>query len=183
MPRPRLEAGEYAVEAVQPDQRESIRLWRNAQLSVLRQSVPITRTQQDEYFQRHVWPAMDAQHPSDVLLGFYRFGTLIGYGGLVHIAWEHQRAEVSFLLDSTRTADPAEFARHFSSFLRLMKALAFDDLGLHRLTTETFSTRPQVVSILESMGFRREGLLREHVIKNQSYLDSFLHGCLSAYER
>src|SRR5215469_14657050 len=99
MPRSRLERSGYAVEAVQPDHIEPIRCWRNAQIDVLRQAAPITPEQQIAYYAREIWPAMEQPRPSNVLVSYFFEGALIGYGGLVHIAWHHLRAEVSFLLD------------------------------------------------------------------------------------
>jgi RimJ/RimL family protein N-acetyltransferase len=183
MPRPRLSDGTFEVRAVQPADIEAIRQWRNAQMDMLRQNAPIEPQQQIDYFARHIWPTMAHLQPFNILVSLCRDHQLIGYGGLVHIAWEHARAEISFLLSPDRIHDEAVYAEDFSAFLSLMKQLAFEDLKLHRLFTETYDIRPHHISILESNGFIREGVLRDHVRINGQAIDSIFHGCLNQHER
>ncbi|MEQ8268854.1 MAG: GNAT family N-acetyltransferase [Parvibaculum sp.] len=183
MPRAELQDGALAVRAVQPSHIESIRQWRNAQMDVLRQSRTITAEQQSAYYTAQVWPAMVLPHPPNILLIYEENGRPIGYGGLVHIAWEHRRAEVSFLLapDLARASD--EYARYFGTFLGLIKGLAFKDLRIHRLYTETYAMRRHHISILETNGFLLEGTMRHHVMVDGQPMDSLIHGCLASDER
>ncbi|WP_340120095.1 GNAT family N-acetyltransferase [Pelagibius sp. 7325] len=180
MPRAEVADGRYAVRAVEPQHIEAIRCWRNAQIDVLRQSAPIASPQQAAYYAREIWPDKDAAEPRNILLIYLEDGRPIGYGGLVHIAWEHRRAEVSFLLDPAVARGDAELADLFARFLTLMKTLAFEDLGLARLHTETYALRLVHIATLEACGFRREGRLRGHVWINGQPVDSLLHGCLAA---
>lgn len=182
LPHPRVEQGGFWVETVQPGHIQAIRAWRNAQLDILRQAAPITPEQQEAYFASQIWPALGAPRPANILLSFHEGEQLIGYGGLVHIAWEHLRAEVSFLLDP-QAATPAEaYARRFTAFLGLMKKLAFDQLSFERLFTETYALRTDHIAVLEAVGFRREGVLRRHVRINGRSVDSLMHGCLKIDE-
>lgn len=180
MQRPRLERGDLAVEAVRPSDIESIRRWRNAQLSVLRQSAPISPRAQAAYYRKNVWPDMQSQKPVNILLRYLEKDSLVGYGGLVHISWEHRRAEVSFLLRTNLANTPDECSRYFPGFLNLVKVLGFLDLGLNRLHTETYAIRERHTAALEQVGFRREGVLREHVWIDDRPTDSIIHGCLSS---
>lgn len=179
MPRARLTLGSLAIAAVQPAQIEAIRLWRNAQLRVLRQTAPISAQQQQDYFARHIWPEMAAPQPTTILVAFFSDDVFIGYGGLVHIAWEQRRAEVSFLLDTALAGTPDDHGRLFPHFLCLMQRLAFHDLGLERLCTETYDLRPGYLWALELAGFQREGTLRGHVIIDGTPTNAVLHGLLS----
>lgn len=178
LPSARLESGLYAITAVQPEHIESIRRWRNAQTDILRQTGTITAEQQQRYYATHVWPGMEHAHPDNILLSYFLENNLIGYGGLVHIAWQHLRAEVSFLLEPSRAGDPVHYGRDFSSFLGLMQQVAFADLGFRRLFTETYAGRNHHISLLEQIGFRPEGVLREHVLQGDKPVDSLVHGCL-----
>ena len=178
MPRPRLEQGGLAVEAVRPSDIESIRRWRNAQLRVLRQSARISPSEQAAYYRKNVWPDMRSRKPLNILLRYLDKRGLVGYGGLVHIAWEHRRAEVSFLLRTDLANTPDECSRYFPGFLDLVKALAFADLGLNRLHTETYAIRKRHIAALEQAGFRREGILRKHIWIDNKPIDSMVHGCL-----
>jgi len=183
MPRPELKEGPYSIIAVQESHIEPIRRWRNAQMHVLRQFAKISAAQQEAYFQTHIWPDKHSPEPKNLLLAILENKDLIGYGGLVHIAWPHLRAEVSFLLKTELTTPPSRYSLHFASFLRLIKTLAFEDLRLERLYTETFAIREHHIAVLESSGFRREGVSKSHVRIDGRPVDSYWHGCLSTYER
>ena len=183
MPRACLGDDTLSIRAIREEDIESVRLWRNAQMDVLRQSEPISSEAQVRYFTEKVWPEQALREPAQVLLAIERQGVLIGYGGLVHIAWVHRRAEVSFLLDPSRTTDLTRYRSDFLAFLQLVKTLAFDDLKLQRLYTETYAIRQHHLSVLEAADFRLEGTLRQHVIIDGRPVDSLFHGCLDSYAR
>ena len=169
--------GQLSVTAVQPEHIEAIRRCRNAQMDVLRQSAPISPEEQTAYYAASIWPDMPRPQPSNILFAYIENDKFIGYGGLVHIAWEHHRAEVSFLLEPALAKSNDDYARYFSVFLRLMQRVAFDNLKLHRLFTETYATRAHHISVLESTGFLREGALKHHVWIHNQPVDSLIHGC------
>lgn len=179
----RFTHGAYALVPIAPEHIEPIRCWRNAQMDVLRQTEPISPEEQDTYYTRHIWPTMTQAQPVNVLVGFLHEGSLIGYGGLVHIAWEHRRAEVSFLLEHARIHDEIGYARDFTAFLQLVREMAFNDLQLHRLFTETYAIRSHHIRVLEAAGFLLEGTMRDHVCLNGVYFNSLIHGALNLYEK
>lgn len=179
MPKPRLEDGELTLRAVEPSDVEAIRQWRNAQMDVLRQTTVITPEAQQRYFAEHVWPQKILPYPEQILLAIERNGELVGYGGLVNISWRDLRAEVSFLLAPSIECDRQMRSVIFSKFLRILKKLAFLDLSLSRLWTETYANRAEHILTLESSGFQFEGRLRNHVALNDIFVDSLIHGALS----
>jgi len=178
----RVDNGAYSIIPVQDEHIVSIRLWRNAQMAVLRQLSVINSLQQQSYFETKVWTEMDTLQPSNILMTYLLNEELIGYGGLVHISWEHLRAEVSFLAEPNRAKNAAIYAGDQINFLLLMKMLAFDKLGFHRLFTETYAIRQQHMVNLEAAGFIREGVMQAHVRINNRPVDSIIHGCLRTYE-
>lgn len=178
MPRPRLEDGVLALRAVAPDDIESIRQWRNAQMDVLRQSAIITSEAQERYFAECVWPDKSLLQPRQILLAIERHGELIGYGGLVHISWPYRRAEISFLTEPRLEHEQATLFEYFSRYLALIQELAFEDLRLYRLTTETYAHRKVHIKALEALGHRMEGRLRSHVIVDGKLSDALMHGIL-----
>lgn len=178
LPETPFMTGGFSLVTVQDEHIESIRLWRNAQTDVLRQMEPITPDQQVRYYQEHIWPSLDQPHPRQILLSFLEGGRHIGYGGLVHMAWEHRRAEVSFLLDPVLAANVPVHCHYFALYLGLAKRIAFSALGLHRLHTETFAIRTDLIRELEANGFRLEGRMRDHVRIDDKAVDSLIHGCL-----
>ena len=178
--RPALSDGSIVVRAVEPEHIEAIRCWRNAQIDVLRQSRAITAEEQIAYFEQVVWPDKGSDQPSNILLGLFEKDRIIGYGGLVHIAWDYTRAEVSFLLATEIAANEEVVSTLFAIWLRLMQRLAFDDLGLSRLTAETYAMRALHIRVLEEAGFQREGLLRDHVRVGGRPMNAVVHGCLAS---
>lgn len=178
MPRPRLAADGFDLRAVEPGDIEAIRRWRNAQMDVLRQTAPIAPDAQIRYFERHVWPEKPKAEPAQILLALEREGDLIGYGGLVHISWPNRRAEVSFLLTPDLERDAGRRAEIFERFLRALQRLAFAELGIERLYTETFAQRTDHIATLEAAGFRREGCMRAHILMDGARQDALIHGCL-----
>ncbi len=175
-----LVAGPFSLRVVQDADIELIRRWRNDQLDVLRQAYPTSFEEQVAYFERKIWPSMNADRPENILLTYLEEGKPIGYGGLVHIAWEHRRAEISFLLDPSFTCAPRIYERYFSNYLTMIKAFGFSILGLNRLYTETYESRCWHIQILESNGFLLEGKLRQHVFIDDAGIDSLMHGILSS---
>jgi hypothetical protein len=153
--------------------------WRNSQLKVLRQSHPITPDQQACYFQKTILPSYSEVRPKQILFSYLENQKLVGYGGLVHIAWEDRRAEVSFLVDPVRASDIQIYELDFSNYLHMIQEIAFEHLGFNRIFTETYDIRPQHIRILEMCGFELEGRLRAHVWIDGNPVDSLLHGCLN----
>jgi RimJ/RimL family protein N-acetyltransferase len=100
-------------------------------------------------------------------------GVCIGYGGLVHINWIDRNGEISFIMDTQLEAE--HFAEHWSNYLTMLKAVAFDDLGLHKIYTYAFDVRPHLYTMLEANGYKREATLKEHCLFNGEYKDVVLH--------
>jgi RimJ/RimL family protein N-acetyltransferase len=169
---------DFRLEPIQSNNIESIRIWRNSQMDVLRQNKIITTNSQVDYFNHKVWPEMDRSNPDNILFSFFHQNTLVGYGGLVHISWQDLRSEISFLLNPIYLKEDI-YKIYFSKYLTLIKMVAFEDLEFNRLFTETYNIRDLHISILESNGFVKEGVLREHLIINGMKIDSIFHGILN----
>jgi len=169
----------YSLRCIQDCDIEPVRVWRNAQMDVLRQSAPITPAQQRRYFERAIWPQMERAQPDTILLTIEQGGRRIGYGGLVHCAWEDSRAEISVLLAPQIAADQKRYRAALLAFLAMAGEIGFSRLGLNRLTLETYDIRPFHIGVLEEAGFRREGRLREHVVIDAKPVDSLLHAALA----
>ncbi len=180
MPRPVIAHGPHAIAALQPDEIEDVRQWRNAQMDVLRQARPISPAEQTAYFKRAIWPQLASPQPDNILLGYHENGALIGYGGLVHMDWPARSAEVSFLLDPRLPGPISREQDLFIAFLGLVKTLTFKDLALVRLTTETYAIRPAHVRTLEAAGFALERRVQDQAEIDGRQVDSLFHGCNAA---
>lgn len=171
----------YEIRSLREHEMQAIKQWRNEQMAVLRQSRILTDEDQRSYYHEIVLPSYNVEHPKLMLFSYYYDGRHIGYGGLTNLDWVNRRAEISYLVETERSSeeDVAQYTSDFSTFLNLMKHIAFEELDLHRLFTETFDIRPLHIQILESSGFQFEGRMKEHVRIDDRYVDSLLHGCLT----
>lgn len=154
---------------------ELIRVWRNAQRDVLRQTEILTEEAQKAYFAKFVWPHVGVRYPPQILYSFLSEGECIGYGGFTHIDWKAKRAELSFLLDPERVKDPEVYKKNFLCFLGQIRKEAHEIWGLHRIFTETFAFRRLHIQVLEQFGFERENILHQRVYKRGEWTDSFIH--------
>lgn len=172
----------FSFRRLQLSDAESIRQWRNAQLAILRQRKPLSQASQNQYFAEVLLPSYLEEQPKMLLFATCVDNELVGYGGLVHIDWSNQRGELSFLVDSSLEHDIQSKTRVFNSFFTVLRNLAFNELGLNRVFTETFDSRPDHVEMLESFGFVLEGRMYEHIrLPTGTFSDSLLHGYLRRY--
>lgn len=170
---------EYCLAVIQRKDIEKIRKWRNKQLNVLRQLNPISTKQQVEYFSNNIWPSMKESQPKNILFTFFWKEKQIGYGGLVHISWHNKNAELSFLLSPKYMLRDDIYEKHFNKYIRMLLNIAFKDLNLHRISTETYSFRKKTINILEKNSFKLEGIERDQTLINGKFYNSFIHGILN----
>jgi len=171
-------SGDYSIVSYREKDLMDIMKWRNEQINILRQKRPLTEKAQKNYFKDAILSTFNQAEPPTMLFSFLKKRRCIGYGGFVYIDWEAGRAEVSFLLDTGRAKDAKKYSRDFEVFLTIMKQIAFIELKLNRLFTETYDTRPLHIAVLEQNGFAFEGRMREHVKINGKYADSLIHAIL-----
>jgi RimJ/RimL family protein N-acetyltransferase len=172
------QSGVYEIESIRLEDAELIRQWRNEQISALRQSRELSMDDQALYFREHVMPEFDSPYPGKILVRFTLKGSLIGYGGIVHINWADRRGEVSFLLETNRANDRKKYVKEIKIFLKMLSEMAFIYLGFNKLTTESYNHRLFHVEAIENFGFRREGVLRKHTMINGQWIDSIIASLL-----
>lgn len=165
--------GDYSIVPLRYEDRFSIMKWRNEQIYHLRQAHPLTKEDQQRYFENVVSKLYDNPNPDQILFSYLEKGVCIGYGGLVHINWIDRNGEISFIMDTHLEAD--HFAEHWSNYLAMLKEVAFNELGLHKIYTYAFDLRPHLYTMLEANGYKREATLKEHCLFNGEYKDVVLH--------
>ena len=170
----------YELTSIKIEDAETIMRWRNEQISALRQSAPLTTSDQKNYFDNVVKPSLSKKKPELILLRFSFENTFIGYGGLVHIDWTNQHSEVSFLLDTERGKDTFQYGRDCSVFLNLLMRCAFDTLDLNKIYTYSYSHRSFHVNAVEASGFKRDGVLREDTKVDGEWVDAIIASCLKS---
>ena len=165
--------GEFSIVPLRYEDRFLIMKWRNEQIFHLRQAKPLTEDDQQRYFDNVVSKLYNNIKPDQILFSYLKNDVCVGYGGLVHINWVDRNAEISFIMDTTLEAE--HFAEHWSNYLTMLKAVAFDGLCLHKIYTYAFDLRPHLYTVLEANGFVREATLKEHCRFEGNYKDVVIH--------
>lgn len=167
LPQINLEFGDFSLVPIRLDDRYAIMRWRNDQITILRQSKPLTEKDQDAYFFGVVQKLFDQDHPSQLLFSFLFRGNLIGYGGLVHIDWQNKNAEISFLTATERADDSKLLINDWMVFLKMISIIADRYLNFIKIYTYAYDVRPNLYEALDRSGFVEEARLKKHVlIKN-----------------
>jgi [ribosomal protein S5]-alanine N-acetyltransferase len=98
---------------------------------------------------------------------------LIGTCTLAHVDRTHRRAELGFALGS------AHWGRgHAAEAVARLLSFAFEELDLHRVEADIDPRNQKSISLIERLGFRREGYLRERWHVNGEICDSLIYGLL-----
>ena len=168
----------YFLVPIREEDIQNIRKWRNKQIDILRQKEKISEKEQINYYEFVIKKSFNEKEPNCILFSFMLNDKCIGYGGLTNIDWSSKRAEISFIIDNNRNSNSEVYYQDFLSFLNIITQLAFHELKLNRLFTETYDIRPLVLKILEKIGFELEGKLKQHVNIKGKYVDSLIHGYL-----
>lgn len=170
---------DFSIVPLRYEDRFDIMKWRNEQIYHLRQARPLTKEDQQYYFDNVVAKLYDQQRPDQILFSYLRNGICVGYGGLVHINWIDRNAEISFIMDTT--LEKEHFAENWNNYLTMLKDVAFNNLGLHKIYTYAFDLRPHLYATLENNGFVREATLKDHCFFEGQYKDVVIHSLINCY--
>ena len=101
-------------------------------------------------------------------------GTFLGAIGLNGIVRQHRRGELGFWLL------PEHWHQGYvSEALPLVIDHSFHHLGLHRIVAEVETGNPASAKVLQRAGFRHEGTLHDHEVKDGRYLSLHLYALLN----
>lgn len=168
-----IELDDYLLVPIRDEDRYAILKWRNEQIYHLRQADLLTRETQDAYFEDVVSKLFESEKPDQMLFSLLEHGKLIGYGGIVHINWLDQHAELSFIMNTE--LESTRFQEIWSSYLQCIEKLAFEDLSLHKLFVYAFDLRPHLYETLERCGYFLDARLTDHCRVNEEFLDVVIH--------
>jgi hypothetical protein len=169
--------GEFSIVPIRFDDRMKIMKWRNEQIYHLRQARPLTEEDQNTYFENVVSKLFDQKQPNQLLFSFLKSNVCIGYGGLVHINWIDQHAEISFIMNTELEKD--FFKDYWSDYLRLIEDVAFIDLKLHKLFVYAFDLRPHLYEMLIQNNYFFDARLKDHCFYNGDFIDVVIHSKLA----
>ena len=171
--------GRYSLVPIRYQDRMDIMQWRNEQIYHLRQSKPLTETDQNNYFNNVVAKLFEQQQPNQILFSYLENGKCIGYGGLVHINWIDKNAEISFIIDTD--LEKEFFHKHWEIYLDLLEQAAFAELALHKIYTYAFDLRPHLYEAIENKGYQKEAILKEHCYFNGEFKDVVIHSKINNF--
>lgn len=167
----------YSIVPIRYEDRFDIMKWRNEQIYHLRQNEPLTVEKQNTYFDTVVSRLFDSDKPGQILFSYLENDVCIGYGGLVHINWIDNNAEISFIMNTD--FEKKYFDTHWSIFLQLLKEAAFRELRLHKIYTYAFDLRPHLYPVFEKNGLKKEAVFKEHCLCNGEYKDVVIHSIIN----
>ena len=99
----------------------------------------------------------------------------VGFVELDEIEWDRSRAAVAYwIVPDHQTAGYGRDA------LETLVGYAFEQLGLHKLTGEAFSTKRASMGLLDAVGFVEEGRLREEEYVDGEWVDVVRFGLLAS---
>lgn len=147
---------------VSEEDRDRLRTWRNLPevAAFMYTTHEIGRVEHDRWFDRLL-------EGRDRLAWTVRMdGVPVGAAFVSDIDRTNQRASWAFYL-----ADPATRGRGVGSAVEvLVLQHAFDDLSLHKLCCEVLSYNTAVVAMHKKFGFREEGVLHDHFLRDGEWV-------------
>ena len=103
-------------------------------------------------------------------------GELLGCCGLCSIHWVHRHAEISLYIGHREAyIDTDGYALDCS---RVLLDYAFRQLNLHKIWAEIYAFDHPKKGLLHTLGFRQEGILRDHCFYDGKWWDSLLFSLL-----
>lgn len=100
---------------------------------------------------------------------------LIGTVSITQVEWNHQCAWISIGIGDAE----ARGRGYGGEALRLALDLAFDELGLHRISLSVFAYNSAAIRLYERLGWTREGTFREYLLRDGQRHDMILYGMLA----
>jgi RimJ/RimL family protein N-acetyltransferase len=172
-----IKSGNYSLVPIRLEDRYDIMKWRNEQIYHLRQNKILTTNDQDLYFENVISKLFDEEKPNQILFSFLEEEVCVGYGGLVHINWLDNNAEISFVINTSKEED--FFIKYWEVYLNLIKRVAFKEINLHKIYTYAYDARPKLYLALENCGFKQESRLLDHSLVNGIYKDVLYHSFIN----
>jgi RimJ/RimL family protein N-acetyltransferase len=132
--------------------------------------IPLSRDAFGPFFEQHFTQGKEDQ----VMLGGEVDKRLIGFVQLANIDQRMRRAELGIAI-----GDRSVQGRGLgTAAVRLLLDYAFTVKNLERIYAEVFSYNQRSQKLMERVGFQREGLLRQHDIRNGKRQDVIHFGIL-----
>jgi len=165
----------YTLTAIRKEDMESIRVWRNEQMDILRQQKVLSPEDQEQYYNTVIVSSFTEEEPKQILFSLFKDAELIGYGGIVHIDWEARNGEISFLIQTERNKNIPQFQEDFSIYLSILERVAYEDLSFEKLYTTCYDLRPYLIETLEQQRYSQEACYKKHRRIGEELVDVLVH--------
>lgn len=105
-----------------------------------------------------------------------RTNELIGVVGLVDIDHYNKRCNIECSIGNR------EYWHKGYGTKAVVKALeyCYKEIGMNKVGTTAFDFNKKWIGLVEGVGFKKEGILRQHTFKKGAYHDKFIYGMLKA---
>jgi UDP-4-amino-4,6-dideoxy-N-acetyl-beta-L-altrosamine N-acetyltransferase len=127
--------------------------------------------------QRRWLEAVSTRHDEKFFVISNLQGDAIGTVGLNRIDWRSRNAEWGRFMIGEKKFLGKGYALEA---MYLSVEYAFSHLNLHRLYLSVFAWNKRARSLYERFGFKKEGILREHVFRGGRYQDVEVYGLLAS---
>jgi [ribosomal protein S5]-alanine N-acetyltransferase len=163
---PILRGENITLEPPEPEDLPIFRAW-FAELEVTQYLIMrfVPSISAEEEFYQH-----QSASANDLLWKIVAGGKTIGTTGISAISWINRNATTGLLI-----GDPAEWGKGYASeTVRLRTAYAFNELGLERLSSESFVDNLPMHRALEKSGYQNIGRARHVFFKGGRWHDVYL---------
>lgn len=130
-----------------------------------------------ESFLKRIKSVVDAENKTAELFEIHleEDNKLIGIVDLHAIDAYNNRCYVNCTIGDRNYVDEGHDVAAMKKILRY----CFEDKKLHKVATTSFDFNTSWIDKVEQLGFKREGALREHVLKRGSYCDKYIYSLLA----
>ena len=108
---------------------DTIRIWRNEQIGMLRTSFPLTKEMQDDFYEKVICD----RNSNSRFWGLWNKEKFLGMCGIENIQWENRLGEISLLLNPEIITD-----ENLQKSLELVLHEGFNKLNLENIFTEVY---------------------------------------------
>ncbi|MFH1776594.1 MAG: GNAT family protein [Candidatus Omnitrophota bacterium] len=118
--------------------------------------------------------------PTTIMFGIHENLTkeLIGCCGLVYVNWVYRHADISLYIGwKDSYIDDKGYAYESC---RLLVDYGFDNLALNKIWTEIYLFDLKKKQLLENIGFKIDGILRENYFYDGKFHDSYIFSMLAS---
>lgn len=158
--------------SIEEENIEQLRLWRNdpSLRRYFRETKEISKKEQKRWYEDKV-----LNDPNQINFEIHSFDTkeLIGHCGLCYINWINRTAEFTIYIGNSNMRGRGYGTDALSALLNY----GFIDLNLNRIWCEVYSFNDAINSY-RKLGFKDEGVLREHIYIEGKYYDTYMLGLL-----